>query len=74
MLVASMSVLGHKRKWRHVRVMSALPPKMDIDRHEWQVRFVPKASIPPFIQVADVPRADYAVGRPDSEADEALHH
>jgi len=47
---------------------------MDIDRHEWQVRFVPKASIPPFIQVADVPRADYAVGRPDSEADEALHH
>ena len=25
--------------------MSALPPKADIERHEWHVRFVPKADL-----------------------------
>jgi hypothetical protein len=25
--------------------MSALPPKADIERHDWHVRFVPKADI-----------------------------
>ena len=25
--------------------MSALPPKADIERHDWHVRFVPKANI-----------------------------
>jgi len=31
--------LTHGDRWR----MSALPPKADIDRHDWHVRFVPKA-------------------------------
>jgi hypothetical protein len=40
-----MSALGHKRTFRNVRAMSALPQNADIrccDRH---VRFVPKADI-----------------------------
>jgi hypothetical protein len=35
--------LGHKRRFLEVCVMSALPPKADIHRHERHVRFVPKA-------------------------------
>ena len=42
----SMSALGHKQTSAHVRVMSALPPKADIDQHGRDVRFVPKADIP----------------------------
>jgi hypothetical protein len=40
-----MSALGHKRKSKHVRVMSALPPKADIDRRLSHVREVPIADI-----------------------------
>jgi hypothetical protein len=40
-----MSVLGQKRTLRLVRLMSALPPKADIDEHDCHVRFVPKADI-----------------------------
>jgi len=39
----SMSALGQKQTLAHVRVMSALPPKADIDQHACDVRFVPKA-------------------------------
>src|SRR6516162_8939639 len=35
-----MSALGQKQTSAHVRVMSALPPKADIPRHERHVRFV----------------------------------
>ena len=37
-----MSALGQKRTSRHVRFMSALPPKADI---AGAIRFVPKADI-----------------------------
>ena len=37
--------LGQKRTLHKPRVMSALPPKADIDRACWDVRFVPKADI-----------------------------
>jgi len=39
-----MSALGgHKQTSRRQVAMSALPPKADIERHGWHVRFVPKA-------------------------------
>jgi hypothetical protein len=38
-----MSALGQKRTSHQVRVMSALPPKADIDPQSVNVRFVPKA-------------------------------
>jgi hypothetical protein len=38
-----MSALGHKRTLKHVRPMSALPPKADIAGRQLDVRFVPKA-------------------------------
>jgi len=41
-----MSALGQNRTLRHVRVMSALPPKADIGTQPLNVRFVPKADIP----------------------------
>ena len=40
-----MSALGHKRTSQHVRVMSALPPKADMDQQGCDVCFVPKADI-----------------------------
>jgi hypothetical protein len=42
---ARMSALGQKRTLRRVHLMSALPPKADIGRARWDVRFVPKADI-----------------------------
>jgi hypothetical protein len=38
-----MSALGQKQTSAHVRVMSALPPKADMDGERWNVRFVPKS-------------------------------
>src|SRR5215813_12882291 len=38
-----MSEVGHKRTSHAYLAMSALPPKADIERHDWHVRFVPKA-------------------------------
>src|SRR6516164_5429352 len=40
-----MSALGQKQTLAKVRLMSALPPKADIDRACRDVRFVPKADI-----------------------------
>ena len=40
-----MSALGQNRTLAHVRVMSALPPKADIEPRSRDVRFVPKADI-----------------------------
>jgi hypothetical protein len=40
-----MSALGHKRTLRHLRPMSALPPKADMVQHDRDVRFVPKADV-----------------------------
>jgi hypothetical protein len=40
-----MSALGQKQTSAHIRVMSALPPKADMDQHECDVRFVPKADM-----------------------------
>jgi hypothetical protein len=40
-LVRSMSALGQKQTSRDVGSMSALPPKADIRRTSWNVRFVP---------------------------------
>src|SRR5215469_85930 len=42
-----MSALGQKQTLRHVRTMSALPPKADIAECDRHVRFVPKADIRP---------------------------
>src|SRR5215467_1162512 len=39
----SLSALGQKRTSKHVRVMSALPPKADIGTQSRDVRFVPNA-------------------------------
>ena len=38
-----MSALGQKRTSEHVRVMSALPPKAEIEAQPRNVRFVPFA-------------------------------
>ena len=40
-----MSALGQKQALAHVRVMSALPPKADMDQHGRDVRFVSKADM-----------------------------
>ena len=40
-----MSALGQKQTLRHFQLMSALPPKADIESQPWNVRFVPKADI-----------------------------
>src|SRR6516164_10264640 len=40
-----MSALGQKQTLERLRLMSALPPKADMDRHGSDVRFVPKADI-----------------------------
>src|SRR5262249_15570446 len=40
-----MSALGQKQTWKLVRVMSALPPKADMDQQGRDVRFVPIADI-----------------------------
>jgi hypothetical protein len=40
-----MSALGKKRTSNSQPVMSALPPKADIGKVHWDVRFVPKADI-----------------------------
>ena len=37
--------MGHKRTFEHVRPMSALPPKADIETQWPDVCFVPKADI-----------------------------
>src|SRR5262249_250779 len=40
-----MSGLGQKQTLGHVRIVSALPPKADIETQSRDVRFVPKADI-----------------------------
>jgi len=40
-----MSALGQKQTSGHAGIMSALPPKADIDQHGRDVRYVPKADI-----------------------------
>src|SRR6516225_8704473 len=40
-----MSALGQKRTLQCILVMSALPPKADMDQYGRDVRFVPKADI-----------------------------
>src|SRR5262245_61661453 len=40
-----MSAMGQKRTLRHVRVMSALPPKADIETLSRNVCFVPKDGV-----------------------------
>jgi hypothetical protein len=40
-----MSALGHKRTFSHVRAMSALAPKANINRSERYVCFVPKRTL-----------------------------
>jgi len=40
-----MSALGQKQTLRHLKPMSALPPKADIGTQPRDVRFVPKADI-----------------------------
>jgi hypothetical protein len=42
---AGMSALGHKRTLEAIELMSALPPKADIETQASDVRFVPKADI-----------------------------
>jgi hypothetical protein len=40
-----MSALGHKRTLKSLHLMSALPPKADIAKRRWDVRFVPEGDI-----------------------------
>jgi len=40
-----MSALGQKQTSEHAWIMSALPPKADIETQSRDVRFVPKADI-----------------------------
>jgi hypothetical protein len=40
-----MSALGQKRTSAHLRIMSALPPKADVDHDGRDVRFVPEAEV-----------------------------
>ena len=40
-----MSALGQKQTCGQFIAMSALPPKADIDRRDWDVRFVPKGDV-----------------------------
>jgi hypothetical protein len=40
-----MSALGHKRTLKHVRAMSASPPKADIHCNSQNIRFGPIANI-----------------------------
>ena len=47
-----MSALGQKQTSAHVRVMSALPPKAELDQQACDVRFVPQADITPLIRSA----------------------
>ena len=42
--------MDQKRRFRIVRAMSALPPKADIDRCPYHVRFVPLTDITPIIR------------------------
>ena len=46
-----MSALGQKQTSQCILVMSALPPKADIDRACWDVRFMPKATNLPYKRV-----------------------
>jgi len=41
----AMSALGQKQTFKRLRLMSALPPKADMDQCGCDVRFVPKADI-----------------------------
>jgi hypothetical protein len=44
-----MSALGQKRKAQSEQMLSASPPKADIERHDRHVRFTPKAAVTPAI-------------------------
>jgi hypothetical protein len=55
-----MSASGHKRTSRHVRFMSALPPKADIEGSASDVRFVPKADK---VQCSKKTQFDHLVGK-----------
>ena len=46
-ILERMSALGHKRTYAVQNGMSALPPVADICSAQANVRFVPKADIPP---------------------------
>ena len=47
---SAMSALGQKQTCAMQNAMSALPPKADMCGATRDVRFVPKADTPPFIQ------------------------
>jgi hypothetical protein len=55
-----MSALGQKQTSAHVRVMSALPPKADMDRACRDVRFVPKADVEPHKKINPLTDTDTA--------------
>jgi len=38
-----MSALGQKQTSAHIRIMSVSPPKADVDRARWNVRYVPQS-------------------------------
>ena len=61
--------MGQKQTSAHVRVMSALPPKADIDRHGRHVRFVPKAdscNAAQISQLSTIALAGGSKGSPES--------
>jgi hypothetical protein len=71
-----MSALGHKRTSKHVRIMSALPPKADIDNTmvELQRR---RLSIPPYPSLGlnfSGPRADPHDGHAHQQRSLAMEH
>ena len=60
-----MSAMGHKRTLECILVMSALPPKADMDQHDSDVRFVPKAD---FRAAERTSLFDHFVGTADCHA------
>src|SRR5262249_53188391 len=46
-----MSALGQKQTSRHLQPMSALPPKADIHRSDWDVCFVSESDVSPYFRI-----------------------
>jgi hypothetical protein len=62
-----MSALGHQLPRRFQILVSALPPKADINRSGQHVRFGPTADIGPIIQLQRR-RASGTIARPGGQA------
>jgi hypothetical protein len=60
---AFMSALGQKQTLERDRIMSALPPKADIETRSRDVRFVPEAEIAPPYSITSLARSITSLAR-----------